>query len=278
MGFDESAGSPASLLEQRLQALVDSLQRPGTQVFSGYVPLLFGDGCIGHVAPEFVSYLASRSSFMALRDGGLWIDPQCAASELSARWHALALACRADGWLPAWRDEAYAVRHPNHGKPICQLERGAFRRFGLRSEAVHVNGIAHDGRMWIARRSASKAVDPGMLDNMVGGGIAAGEAVTETLARECLEEAGVPPDVSREASFAERRISLRREPDGIHHEVLHVYDLQLPVGFMPRNQDGEVAGFQLMASDSLSEALLGNEFTVDAGAVAASYLLRTSSP
>ena len=225
-------------------------------------------------APEFAAWLAARTHVIGLRDGRLWIDPLCSPERLSADWHALALLCREAGWLPAWRDESYFVRHPADGRPLCRLERGAFRRFGLRSEAVHVNGIAHDGRMWVARRAASKAVDPGMLDNIVGGGVAAGEAVKGALLRECAEEAGIPAEMVAGARPSQPLVALRREPDGIHHEILHIFDLHLPLGFMPCNQDGEVAAFSLMARDVLTDALVAKAFTIDAGAVAADYLLR----
>ena len=43
--------------------------------------------------------------------------------------------------------------------------------------------------MWIARRSPAKAIDPGMLDNLVGGGVAAGQTITTTLIKEAWEEA-----------------------------------------------------------------------------------------
>lgn len=276
MASSGCAGFDASAHGAQLRSMVDSLDQPEAEVFAGHVPLMFGEACIGHLSPAFSAYVLARRSLIALRDGLLWIDPLRPPPELSARWHELAVMCRTDGWLPAWRDEAYAVRHPAHGEPICELERGAFRRFGLKSEAVHVNGISHDGRIWVARRAASKAIDPGRLDNMVGGGIASGEDATSALLRECQEEAGVPLAVARGAHFTERRVSLRREPDGIHHETLHIYDLLLPVDFMPRNLDGEVAGFSLMSPDAVTEALCGGAFTIDAGAVTAACLLRHS--
>ncbi len=43
--------------------------------------------------------------------------------------------------------------------------------------------------MWIARRSPTKPIDPGMLDNLVGGGLAAGLTVAQTLVKEGWEEA-----------------------------------------------------------------------------------------
>ena len=58
--------------------------------------------------------------------------------------------------------------------------------------------------MWIARRSPTKAIDPDLLDNLVGGGIAAGQSVPTTVVKEAWEEAGIPAD-ARRASRSRRR-------------------------------------------------------------------------
>jgi len=39
---------------------------------------------------------------------------------------------------------------------------------------------------------------------------------------------------------------LREVPQGVQSEVIYVYDLQLPEGFQPVNQDGEVSEFKLL--------------------------------
>src|SRR5450755_4794352 len=101
-----------------------------------------------------------------------------------------------DGLLSAWRSERYAVVREFGDTPRFELERCAARYFGIRTFAAHINGLVRtaDGiRMWLGRRSPHKAVDPGMLDNMVGGGIAAGTTVEATVIKEAWEEAGIPP-------------------------------------------------------------------------------------
>jgi hypothetical protein len=72
-----------------------------------------------------------------------------------------------EGFIPGWRNERYRIAD------AFEIERAAARPFGLTTQAVHLNGIAGD-RMWLARRSPSKQIDPGMLDNLVAGGISAG--------------------------------------------------------------------------------------------------------
>jgi len=194
---------------------------------------------------------------------------------------AVARRLRADGELPAWRDELYAVA-PSFDAPMAfALERGAARWFGVRTYAAHVNGyVTGDGalRLWFARRSATKAIDPGMLDNLVGGGIAAGASVQDTVVREAWEEAGIAPDVARMAR-AHGALRVRRAlPDGLHDETVYVHDLALAADFVPANQDGEAVDHRLVdlaAAARLIAAIDGPDVvTVDASLVTLDFLLR----
>src|SRR5204862_5723733 len=107
-------------------------------------------------------------------------------------WRSAALAdvtqaLRDQGEFPAWRDELYAVAPTFDAPPAFLLERGAARWFGVRTWAVHVNGIVGEGNaseLWFARRSPHKGIDPGRLDSLVGGGIEAGARVDEVLITE----------------------------------------------------------------------------------------------
>jgi 8-oxo-dGTP pyrophosphatase MutT (NUDIX family) len=132
--------------------------------------------------------------------------------------------------------------------------------------------------MWIARRSGTKPIDPGMLDNLVGGGVAAGTSVAATVVKEAWEEAGIPAALSAHARAAGSVGILRMQPDGLHRETIHVHDLELPSAFAPVNQDGEVAGYRLVDVDTLV-TVLGNAegpdvMTADASLVAVDWLLR----
>ena len=158
-------------------------------------------------------------------------------------------ALAAEGALTAWRDERYAAAPGFGAPPWFLLERAAARYFGIHTYAVHVNGLvrrADDIAMWIARRSASKAVDPGMLDNLVGGGIAAGQSITSTLIKEAGEEAGIDAAFAREAVPAGTLHMARALPDGLQRETIFVHDLWLPETFMPTAVDGEVAATTLV--------------------------------
>jgi len=187
----------------------------------------------------------------------------------------------AEGELSAWRDERYEVRRPEGGPLLFRLERAAARYFGIATRAVHVNGLVREANgtaMWLARRSASKAIDPGRLDNLVGGGIASGMAIADTLAKEADEEAGIEAALASRATPA-RDLRIRRlEPDGVQDEILHAHDLWLPGDFRPANRDGEVAGYRLVPLDELPALLAQDDgpdaLTVDASLVALDALLR----
>ncbi len=125
----------------------------------------------------------------------------------------VAQALEREGLLTAWRDERYAAVPDFGAAPWFLLERAAARYFGIHTYAVHVNGLVRrsgDIAMWIARRSSAKAIDPGMLDNLVGGGIAAGQSTAATLVKESAEEAGIGAALARGGHSGRRRSHLSR--------------------------------------------------------------------
>ncbi len=187
-------------------------------------------------------------------------------------------ALRKDGIIKGWRDERYAVAGGFDQPPLFDIERAAARYLGTTTYAAHVNGYcggAADCEMWLARRSASKPIDPGMLDNLVGGGMSAGVAPLETVVREAWEEAGIPADRARLAVAAGTVRLLREVPEGVQCEVIFVHDLELPRDFEPRNQDGEVAEFLRMPIREVAEIMQRDAvMTLDAGLVALSFLAR----
>ena len=82
-----------------------------------------------------------------------------------------------EGVITGWRDESYAVVTEFDAQPLFHIERAAARFFGTTTYAAHANGYCGSGaacEMWLARRSATKPIDPGMLDNLVGVWMAVG--------------------------------------------------------------------------------------------------------
>lgn len=267
------------------------------------------DGIVPAIHARFALALAApRGEYIAFRiDGNTvgWLDPQRAArlrsfypiitssgnelhlaaslSDCAARTAAVERIVRMlaeEGLLSAWRDERYAVAPEFAASTLLDIERAAARYFGVRTYAVHVNGLVRSGKglgMWIARRSPDKAIDPGMLDNLVGGGIATGYEVLDTLRKEAWEEAGIPADVAARARPHGSVDICRAQPQGLQRETVFVYDLMLDDDFIPANQDGEAVGHQrltfaaaagLIASDRSDDAV-----TADASLVILDCLL-----
>ena len=207
-----------------------------------------------------------------------------ALADPAARSHALeavARALAAEGALTRWRNERYAVAASPDDAPLFEIERAAARYFGIATHAAHINAVTErdgDTLMWIARRSPTKPIDPGLLDNLVGGGMASGASIADTVIKEAWEEAGIPAELAASASPAGAVRIFREQPDGIHRETLHVHDLRLAADFVPRSEDGEVAAYRLAPIDQVS-VWIGNDagddvVTADASLVIADWLLR----
>ena len=195
----------------------------------------------------------------------VWIDGQHvgwvlapiaeAAAALGARLDGVGLALRrdqvqpitralADRGLFRWRAEAFDVRADPYGPVLAQIDRGALPKLGIGAIGIHVNGLVGD-RVWVARRSRDKPLDPGKLDHLVAGGVASGDTVAATVIKEAAEEAGLPPALAATARPVARMQYAMERDEGVRRDTLHCYDLELPADFEPVPTDGEVEAFEL---------------------------------
>ena len=188
-------------------------------------------------------------------------------------------ALRAAGLITAWRDETFALPALDDGRLLATLERAACRFWGSLTLGGHCNGYLPDAQgrpshLWIARRSYSKPTDPGQLDNLIGGGVPHGQSPAQCVVREGWEEAGLSP-AQMAGLQPGRRLRLARPiPEGYQLEELSAFDLALPPGLLPANQDGEVHSISLMpVAEALARAAAG-EMTVDAALVTLDFALR----
>jgi 8-oxo-dGTP pyrophosphatase MutT (NUDIX family) len=186
-------------------------------------------------------------------------------------------ALHRDGAIGGWRNERYAVVSAFDAPPLFHIERAAARFFGTTTYAAHANGYCTTGagcEMWLARRAVTKPIDPGMLDNLVGGGMCAGVPPLETIVREAWEEAGVPEALARDAQPAGTVDVLREVPEGVQSEIIFSFDLELPHAFEPHNEDGEVAEFQRLPLAKVQSMLGHGYITLDASLVITRFLER----
>lgn len=268
-----------------LAALEEMLQNTARSAPQDFLPIHFSGGAaagqvIGHLNPDFIPYLQEslvKEPISYIEMGHDRITIQAAKPlSLSESLAKLADRMQQGGFIPGWRHEDFAWVDQN-GHEYFRLERSAFRTFGFRSMATHINGYTQDGKLWLGRRSETKATDPGRLDNLAAGGIGADETPWVNARRELWEEAGVPPQISDQIEPV-GRIHMRRPIPGrgFHDEQLFVYDLKLAENFVPSNHDGEVSGFIEISLSEAAARILADEFTSDAAFVTADFILRNT--
>ena len=232
-----------------------------------FIPWFCGHTFLGYLSPARARLLAAHLAPTRIQahrldwDAGPWSAPA-----RSAALQDTLLRLRALGHLPGWRNEAFAFCARGCETPILQAERAGFYFLGMRSDAVHVNGFRADARMWVARRSAAKQVDPGLLDNLCAGGVAAGETIETCLQRELYEEAGIRLRAEHLLRFRGTTEVGRVRDGGWHVERLHVYNLLLQANEQPCNLDGEVQEFLLLTAAELAALVDAKKSTPDAAA------------
>ncbi|MDZ7591307.1 MAG: DUF4743 domain-containing protein [Rubrivivax sp.] len=236
---------------------------------------------VGSVARDHLPHLAPHTDLVAVADDGVtWLLDGAQRDAGFARLHH---QLRAQGLIRAWRDETFALVDPATLLVLARIERAAARFWGTLTFGAHANGFlrdaaGHPSHLWIARRSPTKATDPGLFDNLVGGGVPHGQTPAQALVREAWEEAGLLPHELHGMHPGSVLALQRAIAEGWQHEWLYGYDIELPAGRAPQNQDGEVAGFTLMpVAEALAlacGAVPGAAMTADAALVTLDFALR----
>jgi len=219
-----------------------------------FVPFQIADKCPGWVRRDLAPMIAALDGFFY--DGSaLRLCPT--PDTFEARTQALkkaAAVLSAYHNVPA-HGEIYAVIERWGDAPLAEIDRAAIPWFGTPGFGVHVNGFVRkaDGLyLWVATRADDRRIDPGKLDNMVGGGLPFGLTIEENFAKEAWEEAGLSPEIVRGGKLVS---TLHYKVDmmkGLRNDTLFVFDLELPASIAPRNTDGEVASFTLMPASEVA--------------------------
>ena len=199
--------------------------------------LRLGDVRVGWVRPATAMVLARALPRVPTVADGKSVPDIAAAGEAVI---AAGLARR--------RGEAFDVRAEPGGKVLGKVDRGALPVLGLLAEGVHLNALVRRAGglfLWVARRAADKALDPGKLDHLVAGGVPSGLSPWACLVKEGAEEAGLPEALLRGAVAVPAIGYAMERAEGLRRDHLHCFDLELPEDFVPRAVDGEVAGFEL---------------------------------
>lgn len=262
-----------------LEKLRDDAQRSPTQA---RMPLLWNGQVIGTVAPGFlesvdVDFLrGQRITFTNKKTPGLGEAWSFVAPDASFALNALAQLMREKGRSGPWRNEQIAVCTPQ-GQRVATVERGAVRLLGVATHAVHLIGLAPDGRMWVQQRSKKKPNHPNKWDTLMGGMVSAADTLELALARETQEEAGL--DVTKLLHLQHGgQVHFACPSDEVKGGVAFMrervdwFSATVPPDMIPTNQDGEVQQFQCIEQATLLEWLEQGLFTPEATLVLADYL------
>ncbi|PVU90188.1 hypothetical protein BB560_006230 [Smittium megazygosporum] len=202
--------------------------------------------------------------------------------------------------MKKWRNEQYPIYGSTTESDgmFLTIERCVAEVFGIRTFGVHINGFvkykdnqgessskpAEKGfgsstslfqiKMWVAKRSLTKSTYPGMLDQIVAGGISAGEMPFHTLIRECEEEAGIPENIASRAIPCGSIQYINKTENGYQPETQYVYDLELPQDFVPIPVDGEADSFELLDMERLKLRMLSGEYKPNCLCVVVDFMIR----
>lgn len=245
----------------------------------GLLPLTVDGVLAGWMKKSFIERLNDWPEHFAIRPRGVgFLGEYESAEHRSVAFAEVVESLATQDVIRGWRGELVTVAESIYSPPLFHIERAASPYFGLTVYASHLNGLtARNGQpyMWLARRAASKYVEPGKLDNLAAGRITRGFSPLQTLAKESLEEAGIDAALIALARAAGAVRCKRETEEGLHNEVIFVHDIILPETFVPQHHDGEVAAFECVPIADLPAVLENpSQFTVDAALVIVDCLLR----
>lgn len=260
-------------------SFLDRIRECNAHEMAHFRPFVVAGHRVGWLKRPFLDELAAFPKLFELGEDAVVLSPKLRtpAERTEAVDEALrALAAR--GMIEGWRDEAYPVTLRWGAEPLLLMERAAVPAFGVRAYGVHMNGFCRDGGrlfMWIARRAYDKPTFPGMLDNMVAGGQPAGLSLLDNLVKECGEEAGIPEALARRAVPTGAVSYAMESPEGLKPDVQFVYDLEVPLDFVPRTVDGEIDAFMLWPIEQVMAAVSGSaEFKFNCNLVIVHFLVQ----
>uniref|UniRef100_A0A7S3VQ33 Nudix hydrolase domain-containing protein n=1 Tax=Dunaliella tertiolecta TaxID=3047 RepID=A0A7S3VQ33_DUNTE len=252
----------------------------GMEAFSTLKPFLVNGKKVGHFKPEFVEHLSHYPSVFHVSESQVSLASELDTPEKRTAQVARVLEeLRDKKVIGGWRNELYPVTSSFYDKPELLVERAAATHFGMKAYGVHCNGYVVDetGRykLWVAKRSMSKPNWPGKLDHIAAGGQPHNLSPTANIIKECEEEASIPLELARTAKPVGAVSYTTISSVGLKPDVLFTFDIQLPLGFTPKPQDGEVEYFELWPIERVAQTVANTtDFKTNCNLVIIDFMLR----
>nr|XP_018902702.1 PREDICTED: uncharacterized protein YJR142W [Bemisia tabaci] len=245
-------------------------------------PFFVGNCQVGLVRPDVTNHLLKYPEIFLVQPHAVVLNPAFRDySERSTQVEKFLRECRSTNTfitLKGWRDESYEVRPSFCHEPLLKMERSATCLFGVCNYGVDINGYVMDKEkglcLWLQRRSPTKQTWPGKWDNMVGGGLSCGYSVLETAHKEAEEEASIPRELLANLKSGGCVSFYFESERGLFPNTEFVFDLELPVDFIPTNNDGEVDKFELLPAKEVLERCFTPDFKTTSCPVVLDFLIR----
>lgn len=244
-----------------------------------YRPFIIEGHPLGRIRDNFANTLSAYPAVFDVHDAGVALTQVLQTiDEKTAAVAGVLEDLRGQGMFPGWRGEHYPVSESYYAAPLLTIERATVPMFGTMGYGVHLNGYVRDRnglRMWIGKRSMQKQTGPGKLDQIVAGGLPVGISVRENLIKECGEEAGMSIALAKTAHSVGTISYLTERTEGLRHDVLFNYDVELPAAFKPTPADGEVDDFYLWPIEEIMERIREtDDFKFNAALVIIDFAVR----
>lgn len=245
---------------------------------SQFTPLLIHGAAVGLVHQKVASSIL-KTPFVALKDSHLVLKPE--QDDLDGRSTALRAILHhliAEGLSRRERFETYSVATSYGAAPLALADRALMPLLGLPATGIHCNAFVRkaDGiYLWTARRSPTSHVDPNKLDHLVAGGQPHGLTLHKNLAKEAWEEAAIPEEIAGQGVPAGCLRYARQDDHQLRRDTLFIFDLELPLSFQPRSNDGESLDFRLLHADEVKNLMLEEDtFKFNVPMVLVDFMIR----
>jgi len=244
-----------------------------------YIPFKFAEQIIGQIRPAFSEQLRQWPDIFRVEgDSVELLLSELSFAERSIRMAGVLRELDGQGHISHLHGEQYEATPDSRGEGVVLIDRAAAAYFGIRAFGQHVNGFVRDGgqiKMWLGRRAQDRIIYPGKLDQIAAGGLPYELSLEDNLAKECYEEAGIPPEIVQQSRYVGTVTYTAESEKGYKPDTLYCYDLELPADFSPSCTDGEVDSFELLPIEEVMVLVSETDaFKLNCNLVIIDFLIR----